>query len=177
MYEKVSAPFVLNSKGDLLTRDAAGLARRAVGPDGSVLTADSSQVTGLSWQGQWQAFATVWTASGTTPALNDGTLTFRYVQIGKTMICRLRLVFGASTTSGTGYWKFSLPVAALDIGQAGALYAENNGVLAYPGTVRFEDTGHIILYGVDGSQLIGQNVPFAWGVLDFINAQFTYEAA
>ncbi len=38
---------LITTKGDLLTRDANGLARLGVGPDGSVTVADASQSTGL----------------------------------------------------------------------------------------------------------------------------------
>ena len=41
---------VLNSKGDLLSRNSSDLARLAVGSDGKVLTAKASEATGLSWE-------------------------------------------------------------------------------------------------------------------------------
>ena len=41
---------VLNSKGDLLSRNSTVLARLAVGSDGKVLTAKASEATGLSWE-------------------------------------------------------------------------------------------------------------------------------
>jgi hypothetical protein len=40
---------VLNSKGDLLSRNSSDLARLAVGSNGKVLTAASGEATGLSW--------------------------------------------------------------------------------------------------------------------------------
>ena len=40
---------VLNSKGDLLSRNSTVLARLAVGSNGKVLTAASGEATGLSW--------------------------------------------------------------------------------------------------------------------------------
>lgn len=39
----------LTKKGDLLTKTAVGYARLGVGTDGDVLTADSSEATGLKW--------------------------------------------------------------------------------------------------------------------------------
>ena len=41
---------ILNSKGDLLSRNSTALARLAVGSDGKVLTAKASEATGLSWE-------------------------------------------------------------------------------------------------------------------------------
>jgi hypothetical protein len=40
---------VLNTKGDLLSRNASDLARLAVGSNGKVLTAASGEATGLEW--------------------------------------------------------------------------------------------------------------------------------
>ena len=40
---------VLNSKGDLLSRNSSTLARLAVGSNGDVLTAASGEATGLEW--------------------------------------------------------------------------------------------------------------------------------
>ena len=40
---------VLNTKGDLLSRNSSDLARLAVGSNGNVLTAASGEATGLSW--------------------------------------------------------------------------------------------------------------------------------
>ena len=40
---------VLNSKGDLLSRNSSDLARLAVGSNGKVLTAASGEATGLEW--------------------------------------------------------------------------------------------------------------------------------
>ena len=40
---------VLNTKGDLLSRNSSDLARLAVGSNGKVLTAASGEATGLEW--------------------------------------------------------------------------------------------------------------------------------
>jgi hypothetical protein len=47
--DAVIAQGVVTTKGDLLTRDASTAERLAVGTDGHVLTADSTQATGIKW--------------------------------------------------------------------------------------------------------------------------------
>jgi hypothetical protein len=73
---------VLTSKGDILTRTSSALARLAVGSDGKVLTAKSSESTGLSWEDpaetpQQESF--IIACSDESTALTTGTakVTFR----------------------------------------------------------------------------------------------------
>ena len=59
------------------------------------------------------SFAPSWGASsGSTPTLGNGTLTGRYLQIGKLVTAWIDLVFGSTTNGETGIWTFSLPVTA-----------------------------------------------------------------
>lgn len=41
----------LTTKGDILTRSSTSMARQAIGTDGQVLTADSTQANGMKWGG------------------------------------------------------------------------------------------------------------------------------
>ncbi|MEU1474512.1 MULTISPECIES: hypothetical protein [Streptomyces] len=66
--------------------------------------------------GAWSSYSPTWTASTTNPVLNDGTLTGRYMKIGRTVIGEVILTCGASTTYGSGAWSFSLPAAAASSG-------------------------------------------------------------
>jgi hypothetical protein len=62
--------------------------------------------------GAWQAYTPVWTATTTAPVLGNGVLAGRYCQIGKQVTGRIRLELGSTSTMGSGFWRFSLPVAA-----------------------------------------------------------------
>lgn len=77
---------ILNSKGDILTRTASALARLAVGSDGKVLTAKSSESTGLSWE---------------TPTVYDVTQSFVIACSDET----------TALTTGTNKARFRLPYA------------------------------------------------------------------
>ena len=93
---------VLNSKGDLLSRNSTVLARLAVGSDGKVLTAKASEATGLSWEtpSAHPAFTQsfVLACSDETTDLTTGTkLTFRMPYAFTVSEVRASL-----TTAGTG---------------------------------------------------------------------------
>lgn len=59
--------------------------------------------------GVWQS----WSPSLTAITIGDGTQVARYCQIGRQVFFQFRITLGA-TTSLTGNWGFSLPVAAYD---------------------------------------------------------------
>lgn len=59
----------------------------------------------------WTSYTPAWTAS-TAPDVGNGTLTGRYLKIGRTVTASIILTCGSTTTYGSGAWNFSLPVAA-----------------------------------------------------------------
>lgn len=67
-------------------------------------------LTGI--QAPWTTYTPAWTAATTNPTLNNGTLAGSYLQIGKTIHYRVRVVFGSTTAVGSGLYVFSLPVTA-----------------------------------------------------------------
>lgn len=64
----------------------------------------------------WTAYTPTWTSTSTAPALGNGTLTGRYMKIGRTVIGHINLITGSTTTYGTGNYSFSLPVQAANAG-------------------------------------------------------------
>ncbi|MFJ5150829.1 hypothetical protein ACIQCF_04470 [Streptomyces sp. NPDC088353] len=66
--------------------------------------------------GAWTTYTPTWTAATTNPALGNGTLTGRYMKIGRTVLVQITLTMGSTTTYGSGTYNFSLPVdrAGLD---------------------------------------------------------------
>jgi len=51
----------------------------------------------------------VWTASTTNPLIGNGSVTGRFVQIGKAIFGEVRLIAGSTTLRGTGTYRISLP--------------------------------------------------------------------
>ena len=139
---------------------------------------DTSVGTGLlAW--------TAYTPTFTNLTVGNGTIDFKFVQIGKTVHARGSLVFG-STTTVTGSIIFSTPVAAIT---AGGNPHVANATMNDSGTATF--TGHLSLNNTTNFQLQAQRadatyttrtvanatVPFTWTTNDAILFFATYQAA
>jgi hypothetical protein len=59
----------------------------------------------------WTSYTPSWTTGGTQPAIGNGTYYCAYKLIGKTLHIRFGVVFGTTSTFGTGQWAFSLPAS------------------------------------------------------------------
>lgn len=109
-----------------------------------------SATTHLGGDSTWQNvgvqnYTPTWSSAGTQPALGNGTLTGRYVQIGKLVVAELLLVAGSTTTFGTGIYTFSLPVTSL----AGGLMAQGGGRVylsgfGSPNLVQWDTGGNVV---------------------------------
>jgi len=178
-------PTIFDAKGDLLTATANDTpARLAVGAvNNTVLTVDSSTATGLKYSADYTAYTPSWTASGTAPVLGNGSLTGRYLLVGK--ICYVQMFFaaGSTTTFGSGEWRFSLPFAsnALDASASGfplSGYLEDAGVAGYQGLAARKSGGaqsFAIFY--NSANFTGPTTPFTWANGDFFNLQLVYGIA
>jgi hypothetical protein len=65
-----------------------------------------------SFFGAWTDYTPTWVAeTGGTPAVNNGTLTGRYLKVGRTVDFLIKLVVGSTTTFGSANanWAFGLP--------------------------------------------------------------------
>jgi hypothetical protein len=102
-------PTIFDAKGDLLTATANDTpARLAVGANGTILTADSGEATGLKYAGDWVSF-TPTSINGFT--LGNGTATGSYCRVGKVTFVSFRFILG-STSAVTGEIFFNIPTAA-----------------------------------------------------------------
>ena len=68
-----------------------------------------SNATGVG--GAWTSYTPTWTASS-NPSIGNGTITGRYIQVGKMVHVWIRVVGGSSTTFGSGTYAWSMPVTA-----------------------------------------------------------------
>lgn len=83
----------------------------------------------------WTAYTPTWTSTSTAPAIGNGTLTGRYMKIGRTVIVEINLIAGGTTTFGTGNYSFSLPVQSAASGIALVGAAQLLGGARWSGTL------------------------------------------
>jgi hypothetical protein len=125
------------------------------------------------------AYTPTWAGSGSNPAIGNGSLTGKYIQIGKLVFFEIIQSMGSTTTFGSGVWTWSLPVAA----------AVSNGG-AFPvycldlGTAHFIAVGHLttsaaflITSNDDVASGFTPSSPFVWANGDRIHVQGFYFAA
>jgi hypothetical protein len=134
----------------------------------------------------WTAYTPTITADGGGFSLNNGTLTGRYKQLGKTVFFSLKFVFGSTTSTGTGHWNFSLPVTAYDANFTFTATILDDGIAWYGGIGNGNYTGSttsfaVIIPGTNSSVTtwasVGNGGPFIWGTSDNITISGSYEAA
>lgn len=148
-----------------------------VGIAGNIHIGGNLNVTGSAWT----TYTPTWSTEGTQPDLGDGTIVGRYYQIGKTVFVRVTLSLGSTTTTGTGAWRFSLPVNAYD-NQSVVMPATylDNGVSWYIGTVNTQYAGATsyvtALIGATPSGAVQNTSPFTWGSSDSLTFNGSYES-
>ena len=137
---------------------------------------DNFNSFGAAWSTSWTP---TWTASTTNPTLGNGTISGRYAEAGKTIFVYFSLVFGSTTTSGAGLWRFSYPVAPrayqiINTGFPGWFYGEDAGAVGYyllPMHMTASTWSCVPTDGTNHARLTNQlqpAVPFTWAVGDFL---------
>lgn len=138
--------------------------------------------TGTSWA--WQS----WTPTWTSLTVGSGTLSAKYVQIGKTVHFRIIFEYGSGSSVGSNP-TFTLPVTHVSYTTPGSFlqigYGEcyNVGVASYNTAIRLNSTTVCQLYVLNGSTTVVQPTaitstsPFTWASGDGFAIQGTYEAA
>lgn len=136
------------------------------------------------YAGSWHTYTPTWTTSGTSPSLGNGTLTGRYMKIGRTVHVVVEFTAGSTTTFGTGTWSFTLPLTAGGAGNLlpiGFVYFEDVGVAGYLGAMRKETSTTFIPATIGtastyaGLDVTSNTKPFSWGNTDYFKAAGTYE--
>jgi hypothetical protein len=77
----------------------------------------------------WTTYTPGWTAATTNPVIGNGTLTGRYMKVGRTVHLSINLVGGATTTWGAGAYSFAAP------------FASANSTVSYLGGARLSGSG------------------------------------
>lgn len=138
-----------------------------------------------TWASAWAS----WTPAWTNVTIGNATVSGKYVQIGKTIIARLSVIWG-NTTSASGSIVFSLPVTSATYGGTanvgyigyGTAYDVSAGVvydtdITLPSTT----TAGVIAKAANGTWVTNATVsntsPATWANTDEWNWNLVYEAA
>ncbi|MCZ0207893.1 hypothetical protein OZK63_21000 [Streptomyces sp. UMAF16] len=85
--------------------------------------------------GAWTTYTPTWTASTTNPSLGNGTISGRYMKIGRTVLCSINTITGSSTTYGSGSYNWSLPAPSASTGISVVGHAHLLGVDRWQGQI------------------------------------------
>jgi hypothetical protein len=178
----------IDAKGDLVAGTGAdAFAKLTVGANGTVLTADSAEATGLKWA---SAGGAAYTYTDFTPTLanvtiGNGTTVARYVEIGKTVFFYVNFTLG-STSAVTGRIRLDYPIAVKNLAAAEAanldvtFYEDGIGPV-FGGTITAGSTTNFEACALNTAGTYGtisvtsSSVPFTWGTADQILLSGFYE--
>lgn len=152
---------------------------------GSLVVSGSTTINNYRIDDAWTSYSVTWTSDGTSPTLNNGTLTGYYKLIGKTCFLRVKLVIGSTSSVGTGAWQFTLPFTAASAdGVQFPCSMLDNTVAWYAGVVNGTYSGNTtksaILCTTSGTHAFGAvspTTPFTWGTGDSLMFNGSYEIA
>jgi hypothetical protein len=148
---------------------------------GQVLTAATMNSIGAAWE----TYTPTWTAATTNPAIGNGFIAGRYVQIQKLVHAQIAITMGSTTTYGSGVYYFGLPItsksayynfAALGVGTVFDVSTAN----AYVVSANYQTgaTGYVSLrFTGGGNGDVTNTAPYTFATNDIITLNVTYEAA
>ncbi len=135
-------------------------------------------IDGVGLGSGWTAYTPTWTAASVNPAIGNGTLNGRYLQIGKMVFVDIALTCGSSTTFGTGAYSFALPVTASDtVGQTMTAMLTDSGTAFYGGRALLATTATLQITTEGSPTAVGTAAPFTWAQNDAIKITGFYVAA
>jgi hypothetical protein len=153
-----------------------------VGPTGATGPTGSFEIT------PWTTYTPTWTATVTNPAIGDGVISGRYMNVGATIFGEIRIQAGATGfTRGEGIYRIGLPTAGVvenfqPVGQV-VMRDEGPGI-NYFGTAIFnsniDDAIELYMHSqvaqFDEGVAVTHTTPFLFSANDKILIQFTYES-
>lgn len=127
----------------------------------------------------WTAYTPTWTATTTNPTLGNGSIEGAYILVGRLVIWRMKVVFGSTTSVGSGLYQFTLPVTANDgtghmTGGEGIL--RDDSAVAYMPVVARIATNTFDLVTGAGAR-VQHATPWAWATNDTISVTGVYQGA
>lgn len=133
----------------------------------------------------WTTYTPTWTAQTSNPSVGNGRLIGSWCKVGKSITVRATLVFGSTTTAGSGGWLFALPETAATVSGAGTdpvwtgiVYGFDLLVANRVGSGAVRSGGTTLAITSEGTgDTWRAGVPQTWGNGDLLAFEITYEAA
>lgn len=141
--------------------------------DGGVIVISAATV---SLSATKQTWVPVWTSTGVAPAFGNANVNAVWWDYGPLIEFRLRIIFGSTTTFGTGNYSFTLPVAPVSILQTmNALAIDNSAATRWPGSAQLGSGGITRLTFSPGTTGMSNVNPLPWAQDDTLIVQGRYE--
>lgn len=137
---------------------------------------------GVIGGGAWTTYTPAWDASTTTPTIGNGTLTGAWRMVGRTsMAWRLQLVFGSTSTAGSGTYTFGLPTDA--DAETVTVAQTSHGYLVDVGTTSYLVNAGALVAGnpntftllVETVEGLTHNSPMTWASGDHLTLNGVFE--
>lgn len=128
----------------------------------------------------WTTYTPSWTAATTNPVLGNGTLTGRYMKVGRTCHVQVDLTCGSTTTYGAGAYSMSLPFTSASVGiRPGQLHGFLSQRFIGQCLVSPSATTALLYFPASGSvsnlSSASPTVPFTWASTAQLRMSLTYE--
>ncbi|WP_052685172.1 hypothetical protein [Lentzea aerocolonigenes] len=132
----------------------------------------------------WTTYTPTWTGDSSNPSIGNGTLTGAWTKIGITVMVRVSMLPGSTTTFGSGFWSFALPEAAATVPGLGAnslwvglVYVFDSGTANRVGVCHVKSGGTAMtMTDNGGGDTFRSTVPQTWANGDYLVAQISYES-
>lgn len=152
-------------------------------PAGNIKPNQLQSGTGTTWA--WQSWSPTWT----NLTVGNGTVEAKYTQTGKTVICRLSIIFGGTSAMSTAP-RATLPVTAAsypgvtdDVFPIGNVNILDSGTAYFVGVANIASTTEVRfdVQNSGGTYTTNANItstaPMTWTTNDGLYATLVYEAA
>jgi hypothetical protein len=147
-------------------------------------TTRTEQYDGSTWRvihdpGAWRSYTPTWTAVTTNPTVGNGTLSGKYLLVGRRVEFRIAVTWGSTTNNGSGVYRWAEPLPSANyatpvgepIGQA-TLYDTSAGD-------RYTRTAYMTTAGIsltsEAAGLVSGINPWTWANGDALVITGSYE--
>ncbi|MFI1287464.1 hypothetical protein ACH4VM_02950 [Streptomyces sp. NPDC020792] len=132
--------------------------------------------------GAWTTYTPAWTGATTNPAIGNGSLTGRYMKVGRTCDVRIEVLMGSTTTYGSGGWSLALPFAAAATDQQiGIVHAHQSQRIQGAFTIAAGATVGLPFFPTTASPTnlnwVASTVPVTWAAGGRLSVYCRYETA